>query len=79
MTSAIDPAIKHFGSQTALAKAIGVTPQTVNQWVRGIRSVPVGKCLAIETKTGGAVKRRDLRPNDWADYWPDLADQPATN
>lgn len=30
-------------------------------------------CVAIEQATGGLVTRRDLRPNDWASIWPELA------
>ena len=31
-------------------------------------------CVSIERATGGAVTRRDLRPDDWARIWPELAD-----
>lgn len=31
-------------------------------------------CVAIEVVTSGAVTRRDLRPDDWARIWPELAD-----
>ena len=34
-------------------------------------------CVAIERTTGGAVTRRDLRPADWRDIWPELAEQAA--
>ncbi|MNF93491.1 hypothetical protein D3C84_761700 [compost metagenome] len=27
----------------------------------------------IEHATGGAVTRKDLRPDDWAKIWPELA------
>ncbi|MGP3789793.1 transcriptional regulator [Pseudomonas sp. B392_1p] len=27
---------------------------------------------AIERETGGEVTRQQLRPNDWADIWPEL-------
>jgi DNA-binding transcriptional regulator YdaS (Cro superfamily) len=30
-------------------------------------------CVSIERSTGGAVTRRDLRPDDWQDIWPELA------
>jgi len=35
--------------------------------------VPVERCVAIERATKGAVTRRDLRPNDWLQIWPELA------
>jgi DNA-binding transcriptional regulator YdaS (Cro superfamily) len=64
-------------SQTELAKAIGAQPQLVWQWKRGVRHVPVARCVAIERATAGKVSRRDLRPVDWVEYWPELADVSA--
>lgn len=29
-------------------------------------------CVQIEQATDGAVTRRDLRPDDWAQIWPEL-------
>lgn len=30
-------------------------------------------CAQIELHSGGAVTRIDLRPDDWQDIWPELA------
>jgi DNA-binding transcriptional regulator YdaS (Cro superfamily) len=49
------------GGQAALARALGVTPQAVSQWVKGTRPVPPRHALAIELATG--VSRHDLRPD----------------
>ena len=72
MPNAIQSAADHLGGQAALARAIGVAPPTVNQWIKGKRPVPVEQCLAIEQATSGKVTRRDLRPNDWLTIWPEL-------
>ncbi|MFT0532242.1 transcriptional regulator [Castellaniella hirudinis] len=64
--------IKH-GEQTRLAKAIGVDPQLIHQWAHHIRPVPIGRCIPIERATNGAVSRRDLRPDDWHEIWPEYA------
>lgn len=64
------------GSQLALAKAVGVAPAQVSQWVNGVRPVPAHYCLAIERATKGEVTRADLRPDDYWLIWPDL---PAPN
>lgn len=69
---------KH-GSKTELARAIGAQSQLVWQWSTGIRPVPASRCIAIEQATHGAVSRRDLRPDDWQSYWPELATAPATH
>ena len=65
------------GGQSRLAEMIGVPPQLMYQWARGVRPVPIERCVAIERATNGAVTRRDLRPDDWADIWPELAEQEA--
>lgn len=31
-------------------------------------------CVAFERESAGAVTRRDLRPDDWQDIWPELAE-----
>ena len=60
-------ACKALGSQAELAKALGITPSAVNQWVTGHKPIPAERCPAIERATNGAVKCEDLRPDvDWA-------------
>jgi DNA-binding transcriptional regulator YdaS (Cro superfamily) len=66
------------GRSTDLARGIGAQPSLISQWAHGIRSVPVERCVAIERATAGAVTRRDLRPHDWADIWPELAANDST-
>lgn len=60
------------GGQTQIARAIGCQSQLVWQWARGIRPVPIERCVPIEVATARAVRRWNLRPNDWADIWPEL-------
>ena len=52
-----------LGGQAELARLLGVTPPTVNQWVRGLRAVPAERCPEIEDITNGAVRCEDLRPD----------------
>lgn len=78
----IKRAAKLLGSQLALARALQVTPVTVSQWTRdasakNARPVPPKQCVRIEKLTSGQVSRRELRPEDWQDIWPELAQQPA--
>jgi DNA-binding transcriptional regulator YdaS (Cro superfamily) len=61
----------------ALAQSIGVTAPVVSDWSTGKKAVPIGRCVAIERATDGAVTRRDLRPHDWQEIWPELAASPA--
>ncbi|WP_168793570.1 transcriptional regulator [Paraburkholderia aromaticivorans] len=71
-SEAVLRASKILGGNAALARAIGVKPPTVQQWVNGERPVPPSRCVAVERLTHGEVTRKELRPDDWAEYWPEL-------
>jgi DNA-binding transcriptional regulator YdaS (Cro superfamily) len=60
------------GRSLALAKAIGSHAPDISKWADGSRPVPIERCVAIEQATGGAVTRKDLRPDDWQRIWPEL-------
>lgn len=68
----IDIAARCAGSQTELARLLGVTPAAITQWRPPYGGVPLRHCVRIEQLTGGLVTRRDLRPDDWRVYWPEL-------
>lgn len=62
MEKAIEKAVRVAGSQSALARAIGVTPQAVQSWcVSG--NVPAVRVLDIERIVEGKVTRHELRPD----------------
>jgi len=61
------------GSASALGRDINAAPSLISEWASGGRPVPFDRCVAIERATAGAVTRRDLRPDDWAAVWPELA------
>lgn len=68
---ALECAISQVGGTSALASMIGVSPSAPCMWrKRGV--VPLAHCYAIEKATAGSVNRRDLRPDDWHQIWPDL-------
>lgn len=60
---ALKTAIAQLGSQVAVARLVGVSPQAVSEIVRRGRRVPAEWCRAIEHTTGGAVSAHDLRPD----------------
>jgi DNA-binding transcriptional regulator YdaS (Cro superfamily) len=64
MTTSIKKAVLAAGSQSALARAVNVTPQAVHQWVEYGR-VSHKKVIDVERATG--VPRQELRP----DLYPD--------
>jgi DNA-binding transcriptional regulator YdaS (Cro superfamily) len=59
----IKKAIECLGSQSALAQALGVTPQFISQLANGSRPVPAKLVRKIETATDGQVSCHDLRPD----------------
>lgn len=69
METALTPiqrACRACGSASALASAIGKSPQFVSQLVQGSRPVPAEHCPAIERATNRAVRCEELRPDvDW--------------
>lgn len=65
------------GRQAALCKQIGAHAPDLSRWASGDRPVPIERCVAIERATGGAVRRWDLRPDDWHRIWPELIGQPG--
>lgn len=62
------------GRGVSLALSIGVSPVLVSQWSTGPRVPPIERCVPIERATCGTVTRQDLRPEDWRDIWPELAE-----
>jgi DNA-binding transcriptional regulator YdaS (Cro superfamily) len=62
----IERAISVFGSQAAMASALGVKQPTVSEWLRGERRVPAERCPEIERATrdrGQPVLCEELRPD----------------
>lgn len=51
----LDQAVEHFGSRAALARAVGVSPQAVQQWGETGR-IPRGRQFQIEVITRGELK-----------------------
>ena len=62
---ALNKAIETIGNQARLARALGISQQTVNNWMRR-GNVPAEYCPAIEKATDAAVTCEALRPDvDW--------------
>ncbi|MGM8210955.1 helix-turn-helix domain-containing protein [Escherichia coli] len=52
------------GGQSAMARLLGVSPPSVNQWIKGVRQLPAERCPAIERATRGEVLCEELRPDN---------------
>jgi DNA-binding transcriptional regulator YdaS (Cro superfamily) len=59
---AMADAVRRFASKSEMARELGVSRQSVNNWMK--RGAPVEMCLLIESKTGVIAER--LAPlKDW--------------
>lgn len=56
---AIDKVVAEVGSQSAIGRALGVTPQAVQWWRK--HGVPPARCRQIERLCAGVVQCEQLR------------------
>lgn len=64
------------GGAKALAKKVGISRVYLAQLASRLdgRVASPELCVRIERATLAHVTRRDLRPDDWRDIWPELID-----
>lgn len=53
----IEIAVDKMGGQTALGRALGIKPQSIQKWTK----IPAERVVAIERATG--IPREQLRPD----------------
>lgn len=68
----LDVAAQIVGGRSVLAERLDVTVSSIGNWKA--RGVPIEQCVPIWRVTGGKVTRQMLRPDDWAEIWPELAE-----
>ena len=56
------------GRGLTLAKALGVQPPSVSDWITGKKQVPLEQCVPIERFTGKEVTCEEMRPDKAADF-----------
>ena len=54
----LDELFLHFGSQSALARRLGISPAAIAQWL--VDGVPPARAIEIEKITDGKFKAVDL-------------------
>lgn len=60
------------GMAAELAEAVGESPAFISQVATSRRPCPAALAVSIEAASAGAVRRWDLRPDDWHRIWPEL-------
>lgn len=72
---ALRDAIAKAGSQSALGRLMGHSQALVHKWLNSSKPLGEKHCVKMEKLLG--IHRSRLRPEDWHDIWPELA-EPAT-
>jgi DNA-binding transcriptional regulator YdaS (Cro superfamily) len=67
------------GDRAIFCKACATTEGYLRKAVSTRQPLRVALCVLIEHMSGTAVTRKDLRPDDWAANWPELAVLPEAN
>jgi len=63
---------KHRMTQTDFAASVDVSIGAVHQYINEIRPVSDKVCVRIEKFTQGELNRKNLRPDDWREVWPEI-------
>lgn len=58
--------------QVEFASACGTSVGYLRKACSKGQKIGADICVSIERKSTGKVTRKDLRPNDWQDIWPEL-------
>lgn len=61
--------------RATFAQQCGTTWPFLRNIAYGYRLAGEKLCVAIEKASAAEVTRRDLRPDDWHEIWPELAEQ----
>ncbi|MDT8895664.1 Cro/CI family transcriptional regulator [Halomonas sp. I1] len=62
MQEVFEKLVRHFGTQTRAAEALGVDQTTISGWVRGVHGMSPVVALRAEKLTAGEFKAADLCP-----------------
>lgn len=85
--SPLERAVFILGSQVALARAIGVTAQLINKWLKGSLPIPPQRCKQIEAAVderlaelqATGAPEANLKRVTRHDLCPDLFDAPCAH
>lgn len=58
-----------------LAEKLGISKSYLSQMVTGKAAISPTNAVAIEKATDRAVTRKDMRPADWRQIWPEYVEE----
>lgn len=67
--------LRHLGTEEARAEFAArcdISVGHLRNHAYGTRQAGAALCVALERESAGAMRRWDLRPNDWHLIWPEL-------
>ena len=71
--STLEQIVSAMGTSiSGLARDMNLTRQVVQAWKTN--GIPARYCSQLEQMTGGKVTRKEMRPNDWMQFWPELGE-----
>jgi len=65
-------------ARDAFADACGTSIGYLRKAVSSGQTLNPATCVAVERESNFQVTRKDLRPNDWQDIWPEISTASAT-
>lgn len=63
VASPLDRCVQILGSKSAVARAVGIKPQSAIEIINNGGRVPAEWCIPLERATEGQVSRNELRPD----------------
>ena len=74
--------INVLGGATAVARMLTIKPPSVSEWLQDGKCIPEYRlrelAAQIEIKSGGRFTRKEQWPDNFAFYWPELAQAQET-
>lgn len=61
-----------WGGAKELADKLGVSKSFLSQMASGVSAISPKRCVEIEIATSSKVTRKDLKPDEWREIWPEL-------
>lgn len=67
--------IEVLGGPAVVAARLGIKAPSVHGWMTGKHGIPDSRLIELgaDIEAAGIYTRKQIRPNDWQQIWPELA------